>query len=203
MGFQGFIGLSPQYIQKSQLLTTRGEKEPKENNGKIIMPWHHSPDLSQRHVSEFPTNFAHTFLDTQTACFKALSGNSVALMGAEQTHGKHAYIILKWAKCRTTRCSQEVLCWTDLRLSLPLPVKMSFDSMYKWRNNRPDSQMVSGFQRHNIFKRDVHYFYTLIIGTDCWASDTLTAFPAVHTAYHTRGTQTAWEAVIPTVNKET
>lgn len=53
VGFQGFIGLSPQYIQKSQLLTTRGEKEPKENNGKIIMPWHHSLDLSQTMYQSF------------------------------------------------------------------------------------------------------------------------------------------------------
>lgn len=90
VGFQGFIGLSPQYTQKSQPLTTRGEKESKENNGKIIMTWHHSLDLSQSHISDFPTNFACTFLDTQTACFKALSENSVALMSAEQIHWKHA-----------------------------------------------------------------------------------------------------------------
>lgn len=90
VGFQGFIGLSAQNIQESQLLTTRGEKAPKENNGKIITPWHHSPDPSQSHVSEFPTDFAHTFLDTQADLKCSLSENSAALMSAEQIHCKHA-----------------------------------------------------------------------------------------------------------------
>lgn len=41
------------------------------------------------------------------------------------------------------------------------------------------------------------------MGTDYWASDTPIAFPAVGTAHHTRGIQTAQEVVITTVHKET
>lgn len=54
--FQGFIGLSPQGMQKktkpkqnktkqqkTQVLSTRGGKELKENNSEIIMPWHYTP----------------------------------------------------------------------------------------------------------------------------------------------------------------
>lgn len=83
--------------------------------------------------------------------------------------------------------------------------RRSFGSMRKWRNSRPDSQMVSELsERQHPWKRtDVRYIYTFTMGTDCWASDTHTAFPAVHTASRTRGTQTACGFAIPTVNKET
>lgn len=178
------------------------------------MPWHYTPDLSQSYVSEFPTNFHHTFLATQTTTQRAhllqssTRENSAALMGADQTVSSlQACLYLNWPSAGLQGVPSRIsVGWiSDPFCPYQETGGMSLGSRCKWRNSRPDSQMVSELSeiQHPWKRTDVHYFYTLTMGTDSWASDTHTAFPAVYTASCTRGTQTAWGVAIPTVNKET
>lgn len=129
-------------------------------------------------------------------------------MGTDQTVSSlQACFYLNWPRAGLRGVPSRIsVGWiSDLLYPYQETGRMSFGSMHKWRNSRPDSQMVSELsERKHPWKRtDVHYFYTFTMGTDHWASDTHTAFPAVCTASCTWGTQTAQGLVILTVNKET
>lgn len=166
------------------------------------MPWHYSPDPPQSYASEFPTSFHHTFLDTQPATqrpqlLQSSEGeNSAALRGMDQAaFSLHAHLHLNWPSAGLQGVPSRIsVRWiSDPFCPYQETGRMSFGSRHKWRNSRPDSQMVSELsEKHHSWKRtDVHYFYALTMGTECWASDTHTASPAVRAASCTRGPRIA------------
>lgn len=137
-----------------------------------------------------------------------LREHSAALMDTDQTVSSlQACLDLNWPSAGLRGVPSRIsVGWiSDPFCPYQETGRASFGSMRKRRNSRPGSQMVLELsERQHPWKRtDVDYFYTFTMGTDCRASDTHNAFPAVCTASRTRGTQTARGVAIPTVNKET